>query len=318
MEQDDADVTVLRRHDFECTEPVELSADLGSGRLDVRLSEADIQPGDAAQVTVQVRPDPTGGPPWSAGIAGLLTWLGEQTGTAPSTELTEEAVRRTVIDFTDRRLTVRTPQDGPLRGVPLVIEVTAPAGASVLARSGSADVLVDGVADRLDASTGAGQVRAQQCTGPIDVRTGSGDVRLGSVQGALRVRTGSGVVDVISIDRAGAGASSDDRTDGAATVETGSGNVRLGAVVRDVTARSGRGDLVVVDASAGRLELTSGSGQLRVGIHAGVLAEVDISSGSGAARSDLPVGGPPADGAAGLRVRARTGSGDALITSAPA
>jgi hypothetical protein len=56
---------------------------------------------------------------------------------------------------------------------------------------------------------------------------------------------------------------------------------------------------------------------LRVGIHPGVMAELDVSSGSGRARSDLPVGGPPAEGATALRVRARTGSGDALVTAAP-
>jgi hypothetical protein len=73
----------------------------------------------------------------------------------------------------------------------------------------------------------------------------------------------------------------------------------------------------VVDASAGGLELTTGSGQLRVGIHSGVLAELDVSSGSGRAHSDLPVGGSPSQGEAALRVRARTGSGDALVTAAP-
>ena len=52
-----------------------------------------------------------------------------------------------------------------------------------------------------------------------------------------------------------------------------------------------------------------------VGIHPGVLAEIDVSSGSGQARSELPFGAPPADGSARLRVRGRTGSGDAVITS---
>jgi DUF4097 and DUF4098 domain-containing protein YvlB len=100
-------------------------------------------------------------------------------------------------------------------------------------------------------------------------------------------------------------------------VQTGSGDVRLGAVKHDMNARTGSGDLTVVDAWAGGLDLTTGSGQLRVGIHSGVLAELDVSSGSGQARSDLPVGGPPAEGGAPLRIRARTGSGDALVTAAP-
>jgi hypothetical protein len=299
---------VVHHQHFDCTEPIEISVELGGGRLDVQLAEGSA---GAGTVSVQIRPDPVSRLPWSAGIGGLLGWLGEQTGATAPGELATEATRCTMIDFTGRRLTVRTPRDAPLSTVPLTIAVTAPAGSSVTARSESADITADGTADRFDASTGSGQVRAQRCIGTVDIRTGSGDVRLGSALGALRVRTGSGVVDVIAMD----GPVTPDRAD---TVQTGSGDVRLGAVARNVTARSGSGDIAVVDASAGRLELTSGSGQLRVGIHAGVLAELDVSSGAGQARSDLPVGGPPGDRTAVLQVRARTGSGDALVTSAPA
>ncbi|MGH3775662.1 MAG: DUF4097 family beta strand repeat-containing protein [Pseudonocardiaceae bacterium] len=310
MEHDDTNVPVVRKQDFECAGPIDVSVELDSGRLDIQL-EQDTEGAGRPGVAVQVRADPTGQAQWTAGIAGLLTWLGEQTGGAPPGELTAEAVRRTVIDFTGQRLTVRSPRDFPLRAVPLTIQISAPSGSSITARSGSADIAVEGVADRFDASTGSGQVRAQRCTGPTDVRTGSGDVRLGSVLGRLRVRTGSGEVEVISIDNPA------DASPGGGTVHTGSGDVRLGAVTHDMSARTGSGDLTVVDASAGGLELTTGSGQLRVGIHPGVRAELDVRSGSGHARSDLPVGGPPTEGDVPLRVRARTGSGDALVTAAP-
>ncbi|HEY6425228.1 MAG TPA: DUF4097 family beta strand repeat-containing protein [Pseudonocardiaceae bacterium] len=303
MENDGTDVAEVRKQDFECDGPVEVSVELGSGGLHIKLTEGGAGTGS---VTVQVRPDPAGRPQWSTGFEGLLTWLGEQAGTAPPGELAAEAVRRTVIDFTGGRLTVRTPRELPLRSVPLEIQVTVPSSSSITARSGSADIDIDGVTGRLDASTGSGQVRAEPRTGAVDVRTGSGDVRLGAVLGKLRIRTGSGEVDVSSM-MGGAGG----------TVQTGSGDVRLGTVGHDLNARTGSGDLTVVDASAGGLELTTGSGQLRVGIHTGVRAELDVSSGSGRARSDLPVGGPPAEGDVTLRVRARTGSGDALVTAAP-
>jgi hypothetical protein len=310
VERDDTDATVVRQQDFAADGPVEVFVELGGGRLDIRLVP-DTPDGTGADetgaVSVQVRPDPAGAAPWSAGIAGLLTWLGEQTGAAPQGELAAEAARRTLIDFTGQRLTVRTPRDVPLRTVPLLVQVSAPAGSSVTARSGSADITVDGVANRLDASTGSGQVRAQQCRGATDIRTGSGDVRLEHVQSGLRVQTGSGVVDVISV----AGG------DNASSVRTGSGDVHFGMVGADVNARTGSGDLVVADASAGRIELSTGSGRLHVGIHPGVRAELDVSSGSGQARSDLPVAGQAPEGEVGLRVRARTGSGDALVTSAP-
>jgi hypothetical protein len=299
---DDTNAPVVRQQDFTCEGPIDIWVELDSGRLDITLEE-----GAASEVTVQIRPDPTSQPPWTVGIGGLLTWLSEQTGATPLGELTAEAVRRTVIDFTGQRLTVRAPREYPMRTVPLIIQVNAPSTSSITARSGFADVTVTGVAASLDAATGSGQVRAQSCTGATAVRTGSGDVRLGTVLGQLQVRTGSGQIDVISIEGA----------EGSGTVQTGSGDVRLGAVKHDLSARTGSGDLTVVDACAGGLELTTGSGQLRVGIHSGVYAELDVSSGSGYARSDLPVGGPPAEGDVALRVRARTGSGNALVTAAP-
>lgn len=289
MEHDDTDASAVRQQDFECQGPIDISVELDSGRLDITLEDGPEEGTAGPEVVVQIRPDPTSQPPWAVGIGGLLNWLGEQTGATPPGALAAEAVRRTVIDFTGQRLTVRTPRELPLRTVPLIIQVSAPPGSSINARSGSADVAVTGMAAALDAATG------------------SGDVRLGTVSGHLRVRTGSGEVDVISVEG----------TQGSGTVQTGSGDVRLGAVARDVSARTGSGDLTVVDASAGGLELTTGSGQLRVGIHGGVLAELDVSSGSGRTHSDLPVGGPPAEGEVALRVRARTGSGDALVTAAP-
>lgn len=299
---DDTDASVVRQQDFTCEGPIDIWVELGSGRLDITLEE-----GTAPQaVAVQIRPDPTSQPPWNVGIGGLLTWLGQQAGPPPLGELAAEAVRRTAIDFIGRRLTVCAPREYPLRTVPLIIQVTAPSGSSINARSGSADVTVTGVSASVDAATGSGQVRAQRCTGAARIRTGSGDVRLGTVLGQLQVKTGSGQIDVTSVEGA----------EVSGTVLTGSGDVRLGAVKHDVSARTGSGDLTVADACAGGLELTTGSGQLRVGIHPGVLAELDVSSGFGHARSDLPVGGPPAEGEVALRIRARTGSGDALVTSA--
>jgi len=270
VEHDDTDTSALRQQDFSCDGPIDVWAELDSGRLDITLEEGRKGGEDTAPhgLTVRIRPDPTNQPAWSVRIGGLLSWLGERAGTTPLGELAAEAVRRTVIDLTGQRLTVRTPREYPLRTVPLVIQVNAPSGSSISARSGSADVTVTGVAASVNAATGSGQVRAQHCTGAAEVRTGSGDVRLGTVLGHVRARTGSG-------------------------------------------------DLTVVDACAGGLELTTGSGQLRVGIHPGVRAELDVSSGSGHARSDLPVSGAPAEGNVALRVRARTGSGDALVTAAP-
>lgn len=294
---------MVRQQDFDCTEPVDVVVELEAGRLDVALQQPVAATGT---IVVRVRPDRAS--PLAGGLAGLLGWLGEQAWASAPGDLSAEAARQTRIEFDGTRLTVQAPKDLPLRTVPLAITVTAPAGSTLTARSGSADLTVDGVAGRIDASTGSGDIRVQRCEGPVEVRTGSGEVRLGSVAGTLRARTGSGGVDVVSLE-------------GSGSVQSGSGHVRLGAVSDDLTVRSGSGDLTVKAASAGVLELTTGSGELRVGIGSGVLAEIDVSSGSGQARSELPVGGPPEQHEPGrqptaaLRLRGRTGSGNALVTA---
>jgi hypothetical protein len=290
---------MVRQQDFDCAEPVDVVTEMDAGRLDVTLQE----PVASTGIVVRVRPDRFTASPLAGGLAGLLGWLGEQAWATAPAELSAEAARQTRIEFDGTRLTVQTPKDMPLRTVPLAISVTAPARSTVTARSGSADLTVDGVAGGIDSSTGSGDVRVQRCEGPVEVRTGSGEVRLGSVVGTLRARTGSGSVDVVSLE-------------GPGSVQAGSGDVRLGAVSDDLTARSGSGDLTVKQVSAGVVELTTGSGELRVGIGSGVLAEIDVSSGSGKARSVLPLVGPPEHEPAALRVRGRTGSGNALVTPA--
>jgi hypothetical protein len=100
------------------------------------------------------------------------------------------------------------------------------------------------------------------------------------------------------------------------TLLTGTGDVWLGAVHNDVMARTGSGDLTVADAAAGRVELLTGTGEIRVAIRPGVAAEIDLVSGSGQARSELTIDSQPPGREPPLRVRGRTGTGDAVITTA--
>ena len=104
--------------------------------------------------------------------------------------------------------------------------------------------------------------------------------------------------------------------DGPSSVVTGSGSVWLGQLRGDALVRSGSGDLSITDAVSGQAELITGSGELRVSLRAGTTAEVDLTSSTGTASSDLPVSEQPPEDEPGLRVYGRTGSGDALVTSA--
>lgn len=298
--------SVVRRQSFEAEGPVELDLGTGGGAVTVRLVD---EPG----VHVEVRHDPEAGSPWSQGVTNLMSWVSTQFGgqiggqfaetVPPGASADDEAVRQTRVDFADGRLVVRTPKELQLRNVPISVSVQAPTGSHVEARSGTGDVTISGGAGRLNLHTGSGRVNADQAEGTVRVDTGSGTVRLGPVAAGLRAKTGSGDVEVTAIG-------------GASTVVTGSGDVWLGAVTGDVLARTGSGRVTIANANAGELELHTGSGAIHVGVRKGSPAEIDLSSGSGEARSDLDLTVSPPENKPPLRVRGRTGSGSALVTTA--
>lgn len=284
-----------RHQTFEYDGAAELDLQVESGRIEVRLD------GDGA-IDVEVRHDPSAAGSWAGGLAGVMSWLGgafgEQMDASP-----EEAVRQTRIDLVGGRLVVHTPKAMHLRAIPLSVTVRAGSGSHVQARTGSGAVTVSGAAGRLDVTTGSGQINADQASGVAAMVSGSGPIRLGPMTGGVRARTGSGTIEVSAID-------------GLSQVSTGTGDVWLGTVSGEVMARTGSGNVTVANASAGSIQLITGTGQIRVGVKRGVRAQIDLSSSSGSARSDIPLSGPPADGVAVLTINGRTGSGNVLVTAA--
>lgn len=280
-------------------------------------SGADANPSDTPRTTVQevrveVRHDPAATGGWAQRLGEVASWLGT-VGAAPDEGPQVDtsgidAVRAAEISWTEAgplRLTVRSSTDLPLRMVPLRVTVWAPAGTRVAARTGAGDVSVHGRAGHAVLRTGAGTARTGDVDGDADVTTGSGDVTMGAVSGRARIRTGSGAVSVAAVR-------------GVTDVKAGSGDVTLGEVAADLGVRTGTGAVQVADARRGLVELSSGSGGLRIGVHPGVVAELDLSAGSGRAHSELEVrrSAPPREPA--LRLRGRTASGDVLVTRATA
>lgn len=313
----------IRAQEFDTPGPIELDIGNSIGPVDIELA-------DTETTSVEVRHDPAAGYlDWRGGLTGLLSWVTEQfgeTGFRPvrpdrptrdwmggdwmggdrsraPREPIADAVRETRIDLTGSRLVVRTPGTVPLRTVPLSIKVTAPVESQVGVRTGAGAIRITGAAGRLQIQSGSGAVSAERVSGPATVRTGSGQLRLGGMASGVQARSGSGDVEIASIEAP-------------SSIVTGSGNVWLGAVTADVLVRSGSGDLTIADAVAGRTELVTGSGELRVSVHKGVGAEVDLTSSTGAARSELDVAGDPPEHEPTLWIFGRTGNGDALLSSA--
>jgi hypothetical protein len=287
---------LVRRQSFEVDGAVEIDVAILGGRVAVHLVD---EPG----VHVELRHDPSAGGSWTDGLNGLLGWVNDQFGGSGQQQTgPAEAVRDARVELTGQRLKVQSSKALPLRAVPLAVTVRARSGSHVTVRTGSADVVVTGSAGRLEITTGTGEVTTDRAEAAAQVNSGSGAVRLGPMLAGLRAKTGSGDVEVASIG-------------GNSVLTTGTGDIWLGAVQGDVQARSGGGDLTIADAAAGTVQIATGSGEIRVGVRRGVVAKVDLSSGSGQARSELEVSSRPPEGETPLSITGRTGSGDALVTT---
>ncbi|NBH05043.1 DUF4097 family beta strand repeat-containing protein [Amycolatopsis sp. SID8362] len=290
---------LVRIDDFETEVPLELDVSVTIGRVEVVLE------GDSG-ARVELRHDQGEQQPWVAGVNNLLSWVGErfgdQLGVDPAAS-PAEAVRQSRIEKLGNRLVVQAPKAWQLRNVALAVKVHAPAGSHVEVRAGAADVTVTGSAGRVDLLTGSGEVKLDRADGSATIRTGSGAITLGPTLAGLQLRSGSGSVEASSVA-------------GSATLATGTGNVWLGAVSGEVMARTGSGDLSVADAASGSLDLITGSGEVRVGIRGGTAAEIDLTSSGGRVSSELDVLEAAPEGEVKLRVRARTGSGNAVVTRA--
>ncbi|MCR6033148.1 DUF4097 family beta strand repeat protein [Nocardioides sp. zg-579] len=203
----------------------------------------------------------------------------------------------------------------------LVVEVEVPLGTRVVARTGSADVVLDGRAGRCQLRTGSGDVRVEELGAPATVETGSGRIEVAEAAGELRVKSGSGDVRLGHVGAAvavstGSGTVTVASNDGPVAVKTGSGDLDVTEARTDVTLATGSGDLRIGAATRGRVTAKGASGDVRVGIRPGTPVWTDISTVSGTVRSELPSTGAPAEGQDHVELRARTVSGDVVLTPA--
>ncbi|GAA0639183.1 hypothetical protein GCM10009547_49110 [Sporichthya brevicatena] len=102
-----------------------------------------------------------------------------------------------------------------------------------------------------------------------------------------------------------------------ADVAAGTAAVDVATVTGNLRARVGAGSTNVGTAH-GDVDLAAGSGTLTVGIPEGVSVRLDVRTGSGVLRSDLPVEDGPRAGSRAVSLRARIGRGDVHLVRAPA
>ena len=201
----------------------------------------------------------------------------------------------------------------------LDVTITVPTGSDVTVKTGSADISVTGSVNGGRLKSGSGNVELDTVTAPATVETGSGDIKVEAAVADLRVKSGSGDVQIGRADAtmAASTGSGDVRigaAEGATVIKTGSGDVEIIRSAHDVSMTTGSGDLVVRAAQRGRLTFKGASSDVRVGVPAGTPVWTDITTVAGDVRSSLVGVGEPAAGADHVEVRARTVSGDIVLT----
>jgi DUF4097 and DUF4098 domain-containing protein YvlB len=268
-------------HHFETPGTTRLVAVLGAGRIDVRASERDttdivVTGQDADQTRVEER----GG--------GIMIVAPRQRG----------LFGRGGID-----VTVDLPVDSDLR-----------------IKTGSAEVTVTGDLGSVLVQTGSGAIDVEHSSGTTSLETGSGRIQLGDTEADVRVKSGSGDVSIGAAARTvvasvGSGDVELGSVGGTVRVKSGSGTLRVHRATGDVSLTTGSGDLEVGAISRGRVTGKGGSGDIRVGIPAGVPVWTDVSTVSGRITSSLPRTGEPAPGQDHVEVRVHSGSGDITLVS---
>lgn len=199
-----------------------------------------------------------------------------------------------------------------------LVSVSLPLDSELAVRTGSADVTVSGRVGAARLRSGSGDVRIEALSGPAVVETGSGEVEIDEAGDHLRVKSGSGDVAVrrtagTVVVSTGSGDVTLGSSSAPAAIKTGSGDLRVHDAEDDVSMRTGSGDLVVETFRRGRFTANGASGDVHVGVPAGIPVWTDLTSVSGEIRSDLVGAGRPAEGAEHIELRAKTVSGDITL-----
>lgn len=259
---------------FPLTGPINLAARVGHGSLTVHCAD------DLTEARVEMRSHKGSG----------------------------EFLERITVEMDGPTLTINAPRQGGVfdlfgdrwrTGASVDIDVTVPSGTALKISSFTADITVVGRCAGADVATGTGRVQLEHVDGDLRLRYGASSCSVARVGGSAVVRSGSGDTRLGEVG-------------GDLQCACGSGRLEAAAVHGSVKARSGAGQ-ARIGAVYGDVDVASGSGGISIGLPKGVTARVDVHTGSGDLRSELPIEDEPVDRKGAITLRARTGSGDVHV-----
>lgn len=156
-----------------------------------------------------------------------------------------------------------------LQGVSIDYDITVPADTRLVAHTGSGNVEVSGLRNRLQVESGSGNLEVRDVIAEVRARTGSGNIRCDRVGAPFSAFTGSGNVEA---NLAGAGD---------VELHAGSGNLTLSGASGGLRAKTGSGDVRIEGNPARDWSLQAGSGSVRLRFPQQASFDFDGHAGSG-------------------------------------
>jgi DUF4097 and DUF4098 domain-containing protein YvlB len=206
------------------------------------------------------------------------------------------------------------------RGSDTRFEVSVPYGVHVVVRAMSGDISVRGTRGEVEAHAQSGDIELEEVTSRLDVNTLSGSINARSVSGDIEIGTTSGDVKIVDLR-------------GNVEVGTVSGEIELrGVTSKLVRAKTTSGDVTfdgLID-PAGRYDLATHSGDVRLHVQKDASAQLTVETWNGGVNSDFPMTLKPGEhgigstnakrltfaiGGGAARISAETFSGDITISS---
>lgn len=228
---------------------------------------------------------------------------------------------QTRVEYADGRLLIQTPRSwaryapfAKAGSVDVVVEL--PAGSRVDSETDVADFQGEGHLGECQVTSGVGNIRLDE-TGPARLKTSAGKVTVDRVVGRAEI-TGSGQVQVREVDGPAViknlnGVTWVGEISGELQCNSANGDITVDYAREGVSARTANGAVRIGEVVSGSVELSSGYGELEVGISEGTAALLDVRSKFGSVRNSLaPSQGPePTDRT--VEVHARTSFGDIVV-----
>jgi len=208
------------------------------------------------------------------------------------------AADQTQVYYDNGKLTVSARRGFALfRGGAVDIDIALPSRSRVKASVASADVRAEGVFADAKIASASGDVDIDVVEGNLKAATASGSVTVQAVSGNVSVTTASGSATIGEVD-------------GILAFKAASGDLSVARLSGELRAQTASGSVTVAIAVRGGISASTASGEVGVGVVDGTAARLDLITGSGAVTNQLESADGPAEGDDTLLIHVRTGSGD--------